>query len=66
MESIINIVSGVTEGVAQLIEVWRKKGMADEEIVKRLSDPASVERELWERALARREAGKDFLGRDPA
>jgi hypothetical protein len=47
--------------IVQLI----RKGLKREEIIARLAHPNSVGARLLDRAIARRDKGRDFLGRDP-
>lgn len=49
--------------LAKLVAKWITEGLSAEEIAKRIADPNSVGGGMLKRAVARRERGKDLLGR---
>jgi hypothetical protein len=51
--------------LVKLITGWVRAGLRTDEILERLANPAGLGRRLIDRAVARHQAGRNYLGRDP-
>ena len=52
--------------IVEVIRGWVDGGASREEILERLRHPDGVAAQMIDRAIARRRAGRDYLGRVPA
>jgi len=62
--SAATIVASILE-ISALIAQWVDEGLDNEEIRKRLADPAHVGDDLLDGVRERRDIGRRLLGRDP-
>lgn len=51
--------------LAEKMMEWAKEGLSNDEIRKRLADPAHVGDDMIDRVAQREERGRGLLGRDP-
>lgn len=71
MSAALNTVIGILKSTPTLVDFilklveWGKEGLSNDEIRRRLADPDHVGDDMLDRITARRERGRDLLGREP-